>query len=156
MMSKRDVAVRILNPKVVTNFLSSQTRRSYFMNNRCSFCRTCYIQGWITISSKSQTTAVCGERLKMKQTVSYDYDCKTLTDNLQIAFVITTSTNDISIHPERFCICCKHSKQRAICALTEEIHHRCSIMSFQWQRHTNEECKVHTNIHFLKIAAGIT
>ena len=33
-MSKRDVAVRILRVKVLTNFLSSQTTRSYFMNNR--------------------------------------------------------------------------------------------------------------------------
>ena len=37
-MTKRDVAV---THKVVTNFLSSQTRQSFFMNNRHGCCNKC-------------------------------------------------------------------------------------------------------------------
>ena len=40
-MTKRHVAVRIITHKLVTNFLSSQTRQSFFMNNRPGCCNKC-------------------------------------------------------------------------------------------------------------------
>ena len=130
----------------MTNFLSSQTRQSFFMNNRHGCCNKCTYMYVITgmdyhIQQVPKHCRVCGQRLRMrihKQTASYD--CKTFTDNLQIAFSINTSTDDISIHPERFCICCKHSMQRTIHALTEGVH---AVIPFQWQKHTDEECTVH-------------
>ena len=83
--------------------------------------------------------------LKNAKTASY-----TLADNLQIAFSINTSTDDISIHPERFCICCKHSMQRTIHALTEGY----ITGVLQSQKHNNEECKVH--IHDKELLACMT
>ena len=80
---------------------------------------------------------------KHKQTASYD--CKTFADNLQIAFSINTSLLMISAYILNVSVSAAsiHSLQRTIRALTEGVHHSCAVISFQWQKHTNEECKVH-------------
>ena len=63
--------------------------------------------------------------------------------DLQIALNVDTSRDDVSIHPERFCMCCKRSMERSISAITEGVHHKCTVIPFQWQKHDDLECKVH-------------
>ena len=79
---------------------------------------------------------LCGQRLwksKAKQKIRAD---------LKIAFDIDTSVDDVNTHPGRFCLLCKHSMERTICAIMERVHHKCTVSVCQWQKHTDSECKV--------------
>ena len=60
----------------------------------------------------------------------------------QIAFSIDTSGDDARIQPESFCICCKHSMQRIISAITKGLHYKCAVIPFQWLKHDEKECKI--------------
>ena len=86
---------------------------------------------------------VCGQRLsKYRARKRTKYVCKTFSAELKIAFDIDTSGDDVNTHPEMFCIKCKLSMERTICAISEGVHHKCTVMPFEWQKHPDEECKV--------------
>ena len=88
---------------------------------------------------------VCGQRLttyRAKQTTSYE--CKAFLVDLQIGLNVDTSGDDVSIHPERFCLRCKRSMDRSISAIKEGLHHKCTVVLFWWQKHDDLECKVRT------------
>ena len=126
--------------------MSSQTTRSYFMNNFSGSCNVhvIYRNGLAHTASAQALQSVWATTKihKHKQTAGYDLQsiCRLY------AHCSLASTPQQMIHPQRFCICCKLSMQRTVSALIEEVHHRCSITPFQWQRHTNEECKVNTRL----------
>ena len=72
------------------------------------------------------------------------YECKAFSAELKIAFDIDTSGDDVNIHPEMLCMHCKLSMQRTICAITNGVHHKCSVILFEWLKHTDQECKVNS------------
>ena len=88
---------------------------------------------------------VCWQRLtKYRAKKSISYECKAFSAELKIAFDINTSGDDVNIHPEMFCIHCKLSMQRTICAITKGVHHKCAVILFEWEKHTDQECKVNS------------
>ncbi|KAL5463678.1 hypothetical protein EMCRGX_G032597 [Ephydatia muelleri] len=96
---------------------------------------------------------VCGQRLtKYRAKKSISYECKAFSAELKIAFDINTSGDDVNIHPEMFCIHCKLSMQRTICAITKGVHHKCAVILFEWEKHTDQECKVCD--HFRACSSG--
>ena len=62
---------------------------------------------------------------------------------LLVALNVDTSGDDVSIHSEWFCMHCKCSMVRSISAIMEWVHHKCTVMLFQWQKHNDLEWKVH-------------
>ena len=82
---------------------------------------------------------------------SISYECKAFSAELKIAFDIDTSWDDVNVHPEMFCMHCKLSMQRTICAITKGVHHKCAVILFEWQKHIDHECKVNSTICFLKV-----
>ena len=87
---------------------------------------------------------VCGQRLtkyRAKQTISNE--CKAFLADLQIALNVDTSGDDVSIHPERFCMHCKRSMKRSISAIMKGVHHKWTVIQFEWQKHDDLYCKVH-------------
>ena len=85
---------------------------------------------------------VCGQRLtKYRAKKSISYESKAFSAELKIAFDIDTSGDDVNIHPEMFCM---HSMERTICAITKGVHHKCIVILFGWQKHTDQECKVNS------------
>ncbi|KAL5500209.1 hypothetical protein EMCRGX_G011728 [Ephydatia muelleri] len=90
----------------------------------------------------------CGQRLKKcKQKTVSSFQCKVFAANLHIAFGVDTTGDNVHIHS--FCSCCERSMHRAITAKTEVVHHRCSVKLFQWEMHSNQECKL---FHLLEAA----
>ena len=88
---------------------------------------------------------VCGQKLtKYRAKKSISYECKAFSAELKIAFDVNTSGDDVNIHPEIFCIHCKLSMQRTICAITKGVHHKCAVILFEWEKHTDQECKVNS------------
>ena len=85
---------------------------------------------------------VCGQRLTKVKTKSIAYQCKAIAEKLQTAFGIDTSGDDLHIHPESMCKCCKLSIDRVISAMKNKVHHRSAVVLFQWEKHSNQECKV--------------
>ena len=85
---------------------------------------------------------VCGQRLTKVKTKSIAFQCKAIADKLQTAFGIDTSGDDLHIHPESMCKCCKLSMDRVISAMKNKVHHRSAVVLFQWEKHCNQECKV--------------
>ncbi|KAL5491665.1 hypothetical protein EMCRGX_G016997, partial [Ephydatia muelleri] len=51
-----------------------------------------------------------------------------------------------------FCLLCKHSMERTISAIMKGVHHKCTVSVFQWQKHTDSQCKVCE--HFSACASG--
>ena len=60
----------------------------------------------------------------------------------QLAFDIDASGDNVNTHPGRFCLLCKHSVERTISAIMKGVHHKCTVSVFQWQKHTDSQCKV--------------
>ena len=58
------------------------------------------------------------------------------------AFVIDTNNDDNRVHPEHFCLSCKLALDRAISAMHKNIHYKCSTAPFQYEMHSDLECKV--------------
>ena len=85
---------------------------------------------------------VCGQRITKYR--AKKRECKALSAELKIAFDMDTSGDDVNIHPEMFCMHCKLSMQRTICAITKGVHHKCAVILFGWQKHTDHECKVNS------------
>ena len=81
-------------------------------------------------------------RTKAKKVQTKDCQCKVFAANLYIAFGVDTTGNNVHIHPVSFCSCCERSMHRAITAKTEVVHHRCSVKLFEWEMHSDQECKV--------------
>ena len=76
------------------------------------------------------------------KTKSIAYQCKAIAEKLQTAFGIDTSGDDLHIHPESMCKCCKLSMDRVISAMKNMVHHRSAVVLFQWEKHSNQKCKV--------------
>ena len=75
---------------------------------------------------------------------------KAFSAELKIAIDIDTSGDGVNIHPEMlFCMHCKLSMQRTICAITKGVHHKCAVILFGWQKHTDHECKVNSTYLYL-------
>ena len=123
-MIRRHVAIRFCKPKVVTNFLWPQTS---WANNRHTLW---FVPTWLY--------KVCGQRItKYRAKKSISYENKAVSAELKIAFVMDTSGDDVNIHPEMFCMHCKLSMERTICAITKGVHHKCVVILFEWQKHTD-------------------
>ena len=85
---------------------------------------------------------VCGQRItKYRAKKSISYESKAFSAELKIAFDMDTSGDDVNIHPEMFCMHCKLSMERTI---TKGVHHKCAVILFEWQKHTDQECKVNS------------
>ena len=56
----------------------------------------------------------------------------------QIALNVDTSGDDVSIHPKRFCMRCKHSMERSISTvcIKKGVHYKCTMMLFQCMAET--------------------
>ena len=59
------------------------------------------------------------------------------------ASLTLTYSDPSHTYPEMFCLLCKHSMARTICAIMKVLHHKCRVSVFQWQKHTDHQCKVH-------------
>ena len=57
-------------------------------------------------------------------------------------FAIDTNNDDNRVHPEHFCLSCKGALDRAISAMHKNIHYKRSTAPFQWEMHSDLECKV--------------
>ena len=75
----------------------------------------------------------CGQRITKYR--AKKRECKAFSAELKIAFDIDTSGDDVNIHPEMFCMHCKLSMQRTICAITKGVHHKCPVILFGWQKY---------------------
>ena len=86
-----------------------------------------------------QVSIHCGQRITKYR--AKKRECKAFSTELKIAFVMDTSWDDGNIHPDMHC---KLSMQRTICAITKGVHHKCAVILFGWQKHTDHECKVNS------------
>eukprot|EP00731_Ephydatia_muelleri_P010746 Em0005g1332a len=77
----------------------------------------------------------------------FQYKCKAIAEKLQTAFGIDTSGDDLHIHPESMCECCKLSMDRVISAMKNKVHHRSAVVLFQWEKHSNQQCKMCEHFH---------
>ena len=88
---------------------------------------------------------ICGQRItKYRAKKSISYECKAFSAKLKIAFDIDTSGDDVNIHPEMFCMHCRLPMQRTICGITKGVHHKCAVILFEWQNHTDRKSKVNS------------
>ena len=61
---------------------------------------------------------------------------------LQRAFGIDSNNDDNRVHPEHFCLSCKRALDRVIRAMHKNIHYKRGTAPFQWDMHSDRECKV--------------
>ena len=87
---------------------------------------------------------VCARRLlKAKSKCpSTIFLCKAHAAKLLNAFGIDTNNDDNRVHPEHFCPSCKRALDRVISAMHRKIHYKCGTAPFQWEMHSDQECKV--------------
>ena len=141
-INKRGAAVTILTPKVVTNFLSSQTRQSYFMIIEAIIVvHVMYRNG---LPHPASTQALQSVWAAGKNHVNKSKQSATIAKHLRKLHSASLPQLMISAYILNVSVSAVECKEPSACALTEEIHHRCSIVQFLRQRHLNEECKVHT------------
>ena len=116
------------------------------MNNRHTLWFALHVYMIIGMHYHNQQVSihcrVCGQRLTKYR--AKKRECKAFSAELKIAFDIDTSGDDVNIHPEMFCMHCKLSMQRTICAITKGVHPKCAVILFGWQKHTDHECKVNS------------
>ena len=87
---------------------------------------------------------VCAKRLlkaKSKCT-SPIYLFKPYAAKLLNTVGIDTNNDDKKFHPEHFCPFCKCALDKAISVMHRKIHCKCGTAPFQWERHSDQECKV--------------
>ena len=92
-------------------------------------------------SSIDKYCRVCGGLLQKKKKQT-QYSCATHREKLKETFEIDTSGDDSDIHPTHFCNTCYSVVRRQIAASREGIPYGHSIVTFQWQAHTEENCMV--------------
>eukprot|EP00731_Ephydatia_muelleri_P009823 Em0005g409a len=80
------------------------------------------------------------------QRVSQHHAARILAEWLRDS-VLQSSGTELEVS---FCSCCERSMHRAITAKTEVVHHRCSVKLFQWEMHSDQECKPMTFIQVTK------
>ena len=146
-MIRRHVAIRIYKPEVATHFLSPQTSWAYCMNNRHTlwFCPYMYCPvhdyryGLPQRTSSPTLWSVWAEAEQVQGKEK---------NQLCLQNIFSWAENSFwhwhiwgwcqYTRWEMFCMKCKLSMERTICAITQGVHHKCIVMPFEWQPHTAE------------------
>lgn len=104
-------------------------------------------------SSINKYCRVCGGGLLQKKKKQTQYSCAIHGEKLKETFGIDTSC-DSDIHPTHFCNTCYSVVGRQITTSREGIPYRHSIVTFQWQAHTEENCIVSSNVYDIVIVSS--
>ena len=103
-------------------------------------------------SSINKYCRVCRGLLQKKKKQT-QYSCAIHSEKLKETFGIDTSC-DSDIHPTHFCNTCYSVVRRQITASREGIPYRHSMVTFQWQAHTEENYMVSSNVYDIVIVSS--
>ena len=98
----------------------------------------------VHVNKVQERCRVCGRLLvaPRDKKARQSYQCTEFSADLHSVFGIDTHNDAVNIHPLKFCYRCKQVMDRSILAQCQHSHYTVSTISYEWKKHTAEECQV--------------